>query len=65
MNELPLGRRMRVIYGVRMEKATNWYTGEPSQPQFAPIPYYDDEKVLNELNFLPSVNSGFMSWRVT
>ena len=29
MNELPLGRRMRVIYGVRMEKATNWYTGEP------------------------------------
>ncbi len=56
MNELPLGRRMRVIYGVRMEKASNWYTGEPSQPQFAPIPYYDDEKVLNELNFLPSVN---------
>jgi TonB-dependent receptor len=52
MNEMPLMyERINLIYGVRVEKADMYYTGSNTQNVS-----YTNEKVLDELNVLPSVN---------
>ena len=51
MNDITLGR-LRSIYGVRVEQANMFYTG---QDRFAEIEF-DDEQTLDELNLLPAVN---------
>lgn len=42
----------KFIYGLRVEKADMFYTGESNLGDVI----YNDEKTLDELNFLPSVN---------
>ncbi|PLX10940.1 MAG: hypothetical protein C0598_09360 [Marinilabiliales bacterium] len=44
--------KFKFIYGLRIEKADMFYTGESNLGDVV----YDDEKTLDELNFLPSVN---------
>lgn len=51
MNEYPISKRLMAIYGVRVEKADMFYTGENTSGES-----YNNEKVLNELNVLPAVN---------
>lgn len=51
MNELPIQKRLTFIYGLRIEKADMYYTGENTQNLV-----YSNEHVLNEFNILPSAN---------
>ena len=51
MNEYPLTNRLMAIYGVRVEKADMFYTGENTSNLS-----YSNEKVLDELNVLPALN---------
>ena len=51
MNEYPLTKRLLAIYGVRVEKADMYYTGENTSNLS-----YSNEKVLDELNVLPALN---------
>ncbi|NNE30125.1 MAG: TonB-dependent receptor [Saprospiraceae bacterium] len=55
MNEFPITSSLTAIYGVRLEKADNWYTGQNNAGSVT----YDDEKVLDDLDILPSVNLVF------
>ncbi len=50
MNELPLHQKVKAIYGLRLEKADHFYTGQNSSGSIL----YSKEKVLDELDFLPS-----------
>jgi outer membrane receptor protein involved in Fe transport len=52
MNELPVTEKFKAVYGVRMEKVTNTYTGQDNGGNVI----YTNETVLDELNFLPAVN---------
>ncbi len=52
MSEMPITKKLKATYGVRVEKADNTYTGTNNQGTVS----YDKEKVLDELNLLPSVN---------
>lgn len=52
MNELPLTKKFDVIYGARVEKVMNWYTGQNNAGTIV----YNNELVLDALNVLPSVN---------
>ncbi len=52
MNELPVTEKFKAVYGVRMEKVTNTYTGQDNAGNV----FYTNETVLDELNFLPAVN---------
>jgi outer membrane receptor protein involved in Fe transport len=54
MNELPIGSRSTAIYGLRVEKADMFYTGENTNNEV-----YSNENVLNELNVLPSASFVF------
>lgn len=54
MNQYPVTSRLTAIYGVRLEKADMFYSGENTQGII-----FDNEKVLDELDFLPSVNLVF------
>jgi TonB-dependent receptor len=51
MNEYPLTKRLLAIYGVRVEKANMFYTGENTSKLS-----FDNEEVLDELNVLPALN---------
>lgn len=53
MNQLPLTSKFEATYGVRVEKATNWYTGQNNTGTVK----YLDEIVLDEWNVLPSLNT--------
>lgn len=55
MNDLPLSEKFNVTYGARIEKVTNWYTGENN----AGTVQYNDTIVLDALNVLPSVNMAY------
>ena len=55
MNELPINNKIRLIYGVRLEKAINRYTGRKQQV-FYPTDSLHNAQLLNELDILPSVN---------
>ena len=52
MNEAPLTDNFKATYGVRVEHAQNWYTGQNNTGTVK----YNNEKVLDELSVLPSVN---------
>ena len=52
MNELEISKKFKAIYGARIEKADNIYSGQNN----AGTVIYEDEKVLDELNILPSLN---------
>lgn len=52
MNDMPFTDKFNVTYGARVEKVTNWYTGENN----AGTVKYNDTIVLDALNVLPSVN---------
>lgn len=52
MNEAPFSERFKATYGVRVEHAQNWYTGQNNTGTVV----YNDELVLDEWSVLPSVN---------
>ena len=52
MNELAITKAFKATYGVRVEKAENRYTGQNNAGNIV----YRDQKVLDELSVLPSVN---------
>ncbi len=52
MNDLPITTKLKATYGVRAEKADNRYTGQNNAGTIK----YRNEKVLDELDILPSVN---------
>lgn len=52
MNDLPITSKLKATYGVRAEKADNTYTGQNNSGTVR----YVNEKVLDELDILPSVN---------
>lgn len=52
MNEFPITKDFRAIYGVRVENAKNWYTGQNNLG----TERYNDTIILDEWNLLPSVN---------
>jgi len=52
MNEIELTEKFKAIYGARVEKVMNKYTGQNN----AGTEFYNDDIVLDELNVLPSVN---------
>lgn len=59
MNELPLSSKFKAIYGLRAEQTTNRFTGQNnagSPVEFEGKSYtrFDNVKVLNEFNLLPS-----------
>ncbi|MDX2360001.1 MAG: carboxypeptidase-like regulatory domain-containing protein [Crocinitomicaceae bacterium] len=52
MNDLPISSKFNATYGVRLEKVTNWYTGQNNTGTVI----YDNQVVLDEWNVLPSIN---------
>lgn len=50
MTEMALGK-LKAVYGARIEKAQMYYTGQDSRGNA-----FENEKTLDELNILPSVN---------
>jgi TonB-dependent receptor len=52
MNDLPVTKKFRAVYGVRMETAINKYTGQNNDGSVQ----YNNATVLNETSFLPAVN---------
>jgi hypothetical protein len=52
MHDLPITDKFSVTYGARVEKVTNWYTGQNNSGSIK----YNNEVVLDALNVLPSVN---------
>jgi outer membrane receptor for Fe3+-dicitrate len=53
MAEHPVFSLVKLVYGVRVEKADMFYTGVS---QISTGPRYNDTKTLDEINFLPSLN---------
>ncbi len=51
MNELPISIRLKAIYGVRIEQARNYYTGQNQNRE-----RMQDSLLLNETSILPSLN---------
>jgi TonB-dependent receptor len=60
MNELPLSEKFKVIYGARVEKADNWYTGRRQNIVNPDTDLFEDRKVLDDLDILPSLNMVYM-----
>ena len=56
MNEMQFESGFKAIYGLRVEKADNWYTGRKQFINNPDTDLFEDRKVLDELNFLPSIN---------
>ena len=56
MNELPVSNKLKFIYGVRVEKADNWYTGQRQIIADIDRDFYNDRKVLDDLDILPAAN---------
>lgn len=52
MNEFPITDAFKATYGVRVENAQNWYTGQNNSGSINA----NDSLVLNEWSILPSVN---------
>jgi len=69
MAEHPVKGRLKLIYGLRVEQGLMYYTGWESNTIFPdnpdnpstpiPDPEFDDTLTLDELNFLPSLNTVF------
>ncbi len=56
MNETQFAGGLKAIYGVRVEKADNWYTGRKQFINNPETDLFEDRKVLDELDFLPSLS---------
>lgn len=56
MNEMQFKGGFKAIYGVRVEKADNWYTGRKQFINNPETDLFEDRKVLDELDFLPSIS---------
>ncbi len=56
MNELPLHPKLNVVYGLRVEKADLFFTGQKQQVFNPETDKFDNERVLNEIDFLPALN---------
>jgi len=56
MNETQFSGGLKAIYGVRVEKADNWYTGRKQFVNNPETDLFEDRKVLDELDFLPSLS---------
>ncbi|MDX2002941.1 MAG: TonB-dependent receptor [Chitinophagales bacterium] len=56
MHELPLHEKLNLIYGVRLEKADLFFTGQRQQVFNPETDKFDNEHTLNELDVLPSFN---------
>lgn len=52
MNELPISQKFKAVYGARVEKVTNKYTGQNNNGTV----FFNDSVVLDETNLLPAVN---------
>lgn len=52
MNELPISKKFKTVYGLRVEKADNFYTGQSSDASRV----YNNQKVLDELDLMPAVS---------
>lgn len=52
MNDFPISKKFNVTYGTRIEKVVNTYTGQNNSGTIK----YNNQKVLDELSVLPSVN---------
>lgn len=52
MNELPISKKLKTVYGVRAEKVTNKYTGQDNNS----TQFLNNSVVLDETNLLPAVN---------
>ncbi|MBK8700917.1 MAG: TonB-dependent receptor [Saprospiraceae bacterium] len=52
MHELPVGEKLKVSYGARLEKATTRYTGSNNQGTII----YNGQKVFDKMSLLPSLN---------
>lgn len=52
MNTLPINSKVKAVYGLRIEKAQNWYSGQNNSGSVV----YDNQLVLNEIDLLPSAN---------
>ena len=56
MHEYPLTSTFKVIYGARVEKVDQYYTGRKQIIRNPETDAFNDDKVLDELNILPSVS---------
>ncbi|MCB0400801.1 MAG: carboxypeptidase-like regulatory domain-containing protein [Flavobacteriales bacterium] len=56
MNELPLDSSLKVIYGVRMEKAEMLYTGQKQTVIDRREDVFNNRIVLDEMDFLPALS---------
>lgn len=52
MNEFPITNDFRATYGLRVEHAQNWYSGQNNLG----TEIFEDTLILDEYSFLPSVN---------
>lgn len=52
MNELPITKKLKTVYGVRAEKVTNKYTGQDNNS----TKFLNNATVLDETNLLPAIN---------
>jgi len=56
MNEMPIGQKLKLIYGLRAEYFTTHFTGNnPGSPPMSPLDY-EDSLVYETLNILPAFN---------
>lgn len=52
MNELPISKKLKTVYGARIEKVNNTYTGQNNNGTII----YNKTTVLDETNILPAIN---------
>ena len=65
MNELPVSNKLKFIYGARIEKVDNWYTGRRQNIVNPETDLYEDRKVMDELDILPAVNAVYTMYENT
>lgn len=56
MNELPISKAFNIIYGLRVEKADIWFTGQKQQVINPETDKFENGHVMNDIDFMPSVN---------
>ncbi|MBT8233183.1 MAG: TonB-dependent receptor plug domain-containing protein, partial [Bacteroidia bacterium] len=56
MNEMEVTKSLKAIYGLRVEQAQIWYTGRKEVILNPQTDLFDNRKVLDELDFLPSLS---------
>lgn len=55
MNRLPITEKLEATYGVRVENAKNWYTGQNNLGDQV----IEDSMILDAWNVLPSINAAY------